>query len=114
VYWGFVTDSVAHPLVGVSVNAERFIGDYAFGAVTSTHTGSDGRYRLPLEILMSGAPSPGWELQLYAFRIPDYQRPARDTVPLPGPVTAPLDSLRVDFVLRPCSALPCPVLYLSP
>jgi hypothetical protein len=105
VFWGVVSDKEGHPIESALVTPWVNLGSVLQVSPCTDlcgYSGPDGAYRLNLRFA-EGLPTPAdlrfWLVAAAPGR-PDLKE-ATDTLPLPGPITAPLDSVRVDFVLTP-------------
>jgi hypothetical protein len=105
VFWGVVGDKEGHPIESALVTPWVNLGSVLQVSPCTNlcgYSGPDGAYRLNLRFA-AGLPIPAdlrfWLVASAPGR-PDLKE-ATDTLPLPGPITAPLDSVRVDFVLTP-------------
>jgi hypothetical protein len=99
VYWGFVTDSEGEPLPGAMIGwwEEDGGSEVRYVPPSINPTDATGRYRLHFELSFAVR---AFGLYAYPPEGSGLQENSKE-VPHPGPINAPLDSVRVDFVLKP-------------
>jgi hypothetical protein len=103
VYWGLVTDATGRPIESAIVAPGLSHGEARQHSPCTDgcgYSGPDGRYRLHLLLAAPGVEPPDLAFWLVASAPGSELRESVDTLPLPGAFGGPLDSVRVDFVLR--------------
>jgi len=103
VYWGFITDASRRPIESAIVAPGLSHGEARQHAPCTDgcgYSGPDGRYRLHVLLNVPSVQPPDLAFWLVASAPRSELRESVDTMPLPGAFGGPLDSVRVDFVLR--------------